>query len=459
MLTIALPQVAFPPIGRVTDESSVLTIRALFAEPLCEWENGAIRPAIFSAWAHDEAGLAWRFTIREGARFHDGVAVTAEHVLAAIEAVLGGVDSFGMPWSYARYLDGARYEALSRDVVGITTTAPLGDLPEILSEFHLIRADASGAPVIGTGRFRVVEHAPGRALLAAVDSTTQPSRVTLIAERDAEARHALLASGGADAALHMERMRAPLPPTPGIAWIRAVNTLSVMFYLDCGKGLFASPEARLAANLAVDRQRILDEALHGLGVLATTIVSPFHLGARKAALVPIPHDPERAKRLFAQAGATEPILLRTPTHMPERSPEITAMVAQDLERAGVPCRIETEHDRPEYARQIGRKRIADMAIFDSSPHSTYRVLSDKISSRVKGLWWQGHDDPELEPLIEQANRTLDDAARAAAYARCLRRLHENPPWLYLLHPVEAVGARDTLRGLSLDPRGILRIAT
>jgi len=454
MLTIVLPGVHFPPIGRVTDESAVLTIRDLFAEPLCEWENGTIRPALFAAWSHDEAGLAWRFAIRAGARWHDGSGVTAEDVLAAIAAVLGGVDSFGMPWSCARYLDGARYEALARDVVGITTRAPLGDLPEILSEFHLIRADASGAPILGTGRHRVIEHAPGRAVLARGEQ-----RVTLLAEPDAEARHALLAGGGADAALHMERMRAPLPPTPGIAWLRTVNTLSVMSYLRCDGGLFASPEARLAANLAVNRRRILDEALRGLGVLATTIVSPFHLGAREAALAPIPHDPERAKRLFERARAGGSILIRTPTRMPERSPEITAMVAHDLARAGVPCTIETEQDRPEYARQIGRKRIGDMAIFDSSPHSTYRVLSDKISARVKGLWWQGHDDPELEPLIEQANRTLDAAARAAAYAACLRRLQANPPWLYLLHPIEAAGVREGRRGLSLDARGILRVAT
>jgi peptide/nickel transport system substrate-binding protein len=457
MLTLALPQVAFPPIGRVTDESSVLTIRALFAEPLCEWEDGAIRPALFSRWSHDEAGLAWRFTIRDGARFHDGQRVTAEDVLATIEAVLAARDGFDMPGPQARYLQGARIVALAPDVLGITTPVPLADLPEILSEFHLIRADASGAPVIGTGRYRVVAQAPGRAELAAVDSAAQPARITLLAERDAEARHALLAGGGADAALHMERMKRPLPETPGIAWARAVNTLSVMFYLNGGSGLFASPAARLAANLAVDRARILADALHGLGVLAATIVSPVHLGAREAGLAPLPHDPERAKRLFGEAGAGAPILIRTPTHMPERSPEITAMVAHDLERAGVPCRIETETDRPEYARQVGRKRIGDMAIFDSSPHSTFRVLSDKISARVQGLWWQGHDDPQLEPMIEAANRTMDGAARAAAYARCLARLHANPPWLYLLHPVEAFGARAGLRGLSLDARGILRV--
>ena len=83
--------------------------------------------------------------------------------------------------------------------------------------------------------------------------------------------------------------------------------------------------------------------------------------------------------------------------------------------------------------------------------------SDKISSRVRGQWWQGHDDPILEPMIAAANRTMDDTARAAAYGRCLRQLRKNPPWLYLFHPVLRFAARKTVRGVSLDPIGMLRI--
>ena len=71
----------------------------------------------------------------------------------------------------------------------------------------------------------------------------------------------------------------------------AANTLSVMYYLECRRGAFAHPVARRAVNLAVDAQAIIDILFHGLGVPASTIVSPFHLGHREAALSPHPVRP------------------------------------------------------------------------------------------------------------------------------------------------------------------------
>ena len=99
-----------------------------------------------------------------------------------------------------------------------------------------------------------------------------------------------------------------------------------------------------------------------------------------------------------------------------------------------------------------------MAIFDSSPQSTYRVLNDKISSSTKAVWWQGYDDLETERLIVEANRAVDHDARDAAYARCLRHLHENPPWLYILHPTDVFAAQLDVPGLSIDHKGALIIS-
>jgi peptide/nickel transport system substrate-binding protein len=143
--------------------------------------------------------------------------------------------------------------------------------------------------------------------------------------------------------------------------------------------------------------------------------------------------------------------------MPERSPEISRFVAAALERIGFRVTIETEADRPEYARQVGRKRIGDLAIFDSSPHSTFRVLDDKISSAQRAVWWQGYHDDEVQALIAAANDALAPAARAAAYGACLRRLRQNPPWLYLVHPIALAAARRGAPPLALDAKGTLGI--
>jgi peptide/nickel transport system substrate-binding protein len=459
VLTLALERVEFLPLGRVTDDTSILTLRSLVFEPLCRWREGRIEPGLLAAWHHEPDGRAWQFALRPGATFHDGAPCTAEDVAETISAHLRGIDMFGMPWPYARYLAGARITPEGPGMLSISTPEPLADLPEILSEFFVMRAAPDGAMTLGTGPYRVLEHLPrAQALLGAVAPDRGPARIRLVAEPDPAARHRMVAEGAADAATNLERLPDPRAQQEGLRWGAAANTLSVMYYLDCRRGAFVHPDARRAVNLAVDVEAIIAEVFGGLGLPASTIVSPFHLGHREAGLHPHRHDPQAARALFDQAGAQGELLIRTPLHMPERAPQISERIAHDLARAGIAARIQTEADRPEYARQVGRGQIGDLAIFDSSPSSTFRVLNDKISSRVQGQWWQGFDDPVLEPMIEQANRTMDHDARAAAYARCLRRLHDNPPWLYLFHPVEMVAARPDAPPMVLDHRGVLSFA-
>ncbi|MGG5819157.1 ABC transporter substrate-binding protein [Falsiroseomonas sp. HW251] len=456
-LTLALERVEFLPFGRVTDDTSILTLRSLVFEPLCRWRDGVVGPGLLASWTVDPEGRDWHFRLRQGARFHDGARCTAEDVVATIGHHTAGLDMFGMPWPYARYLRGAVIEAAGTDLLRISTLAPLADLPEVLAEFFCARAAAGGDALLGTGPYRVEAHEPRvMADLRAVDPARRPARLVLRAIPSPEARHDAVLVGEADAATNLERMARAPRGADGLIWGEAANTLSVMYYLNCRRGLFASAEARLAANLAVDVDAIVNEVFHGLGVPAATIVSPFHLGFREAGVAPIPHDPDRAKALFAKAGGGE-VVLRTPLHMPERAPAISAMVARDLERAGLSVRVETEADRPDYARQCGRGEMGDLAIFDSSPNSSFRVLDDKISATTRGQWWQGYEDPALEPLIAAARRCVDDAARARAYGRCLARLRENPPWLYLFHPVELFAARPGVAGLSLDHRGVLSV--
>ena len=217
-----------------------------------------------------------------------------------------------------------------------------------------------------------------------------------------------------------------VPFDDALDWRRKANTLSVMCYLNCTTGLFASAEARRAVNHAVDVQAILDALFQGLGVPASTIVSPFHLG-HQTPIAPIAYDPGRALALQDRGRGPARRRAAHPRHMPERADAISAIVAEALGRVGIKARIDTQDDRPEYAREIGAKRMGDIAIFDSSPHSTFRILDDKISSATKAVWWQGFDDAETQQLIATANATLSDEPREQAYAACLRRLNANPP--------------------------------
>jgi peptide/nickel transport system substrate-binding protein len=456
MLRIAAQRALFTPPRQVTDDTSVLTLRNLVLEPLLRWEDGVIRPGLFSALRHEAGGRRWIFTIREGAVFHDGKTFVAADVLDFIEGVLASRDMFGMKWSYSRYLEHAQITALDARTVVVENPTSFADIQDIFSEFYPCRGDAAGNPVLGTGPWRVTDYVPDARV--SLRHIADPARtIDVVAIPRAEDRLAALRAGRADAAMNLERVQAPLPFDDALVWGRAVNTLACMFYLNCFSGVFANPAARLAANLAVDRAGVVADLFHGLGVLESSVASPLHLGMRAANLTPHPHDRDAAKRLLDGVAVEATLHLRTPEYLPEKALEISERVAHDLAAVGLPCRIEVQPDRPEYAREIGQKIIGDLAIFDSSPHSTYRVLNDKVSSASRGVWWQGYHDAEVERLVLAANHSVEDAAREAAYGAVLRRLHANPPWLYLFHPVEVFAARPGTPPLTLDGKGVLAV--
>ncbi|WP_431281930.1 ABC transporter substrate-binding protein [Humitalea sp. 24SJ18S-53] len=453
---IAVEKLRFLPARQVTDDPALLTLRSLVLEPLCLWRHGRAAPGLFARWQHHDEGRRWIFQIRDGAIFHDGTPCDADTILHFIAGIRDAIDTFGMASSYARYLAGCRITALSRRDVQVEAPAPFADILDLFAEFFISRETAEGLPLLGTGPYRVVDYAPERQVrLARVYATAGPAQVTLLAVPLAEDRLRALRDGAVDVAMNLERCEHRLAFDADLDWLRTVNTLSVTAFLNAASGPFARPEARLAVNHAVDGQAIVEEIFFGLGVPATTIVSPAHLGASAAALAPIPYDPEAARRLFDTADIRAPVLIRTPTTTPERAERISQALAEALSAVGVPARIEVQPDRPAYAREASRREIGDMAIFDSTPQSTYRILNDKISSAVRALWWQGHDDPALEALIQRANRTVGDTAREAAYGACLTRLHANPAWLYLFHPIAVAGMRDGCADLMLNARGVI----
>ncbi len=460
VITIAIEKVDILPPDRVTDNTSVLTLKNLMLEPLVGWDEGRATPGLFSHWTEQNGGRTWRFFIRPDAAFHDGKPCEPEDILAVIDGLLNSVDTFGMKWSYARYLARATLKPGADRSVIVENPEPFADILDIFSEFYVSRLDDEGRATLGTGPYRVAAHAAGQSVdleRVAPPAGEAPQRIRLLAVPAADERWRMLCDGAVDAAIHIDHLEHPPKGDERFLWGRRISPLSVMAYLNCTTGPFVSAAARLAANLAVDRQALVRDVFHGLAEPASTIVSPAHLGMRRERLAPIPYDPARARDLLAASGAGRAITLRTPTHMPERAPEISRFVAEALDAVGFSVTIETEHDRPEYARQIGRKQIGDVALFDSSPHSTYRVLDDKIASHVRAVWWQGYQNDAVDRLIAAANRAVAPEAREQAYAACLRLLQDDPPWLYLAHPVNLFAAKPGRARLALTAKGTLQI--
>ncbi|KXH34799.1 hypothetical protein CSAL01_00380 [Colletotrichum salicis] len=365
VLRLSLENVDFRLPIQVTDDNSVTALKSLVFEPLLRWQpHGRVKPGLFDRWQHSPDARVWHFHIRDDAYFHNNEPCKAKYVVAYIKALLDSRDYFGMRWSYSRYFAQTKFSAEDDRTVKVVNAEPFADIEGVFCKFWPSRIDKNGKPVLGTGPFRVVEFeregGNGRAVLQRLNPMRHdsPHTITATMESSAAGRLRLLREGEVDSALNLERVDDLnlLDFDSSLRWGRVTSTLSAIYYLNCTEGIFASPDARLAANLALDNDALVKEVYYGFAKSSATIVSPYHLGFPESKLQPISYDPDRARDLLKDFDKGTPLVLRTPVYMPEHAQKISKFVASSLQSIGFEVEIKVETNRPEYARWTGGSR-------------------------------------------------------------------------------------------------------
>jgi peptide/nickel transport system substrate-binding protein len=456
-IRIAQNQVNVLPLEQTTEDADLQTIQMLSSEPLVRWDQGRMLPGLADSWEISDNGRTWHFHLRENAKFADGSSCTVEDVLHTFELLRISSDPFHMPGPLAPYLQRLVEHPVGKYDLKLHSTEPNGDVADILSEVFIRKLDSNGQPTLGTGRYRIVEHQNGEyvRMEAREDApNVLYKEITFHGFKDPHARYAALKDGRVDLAVNLEQLGGNAESIR-FKWGKIGNTLTVPIFLNGFTAPFNQPEARLAINYAVDIHRIIREVWPGLAIPAATVVSPYHYGY-PGLLKPLPYNPTMAKELFYKVGAPTELVLRTPLYLPDCAPQVCEMVAQQLGEIGLRVKIDTVQDRFAYANEVGARHIGHMAIFDSTPHSTYRILREKVSSRVKWIWWQGVVDDQADALISAAHECYLPEARKKAYEKVLTYLNEAPVWLYLYHPINVYAYHEGVQGVEMNHAGLLR---
>jgi peptide/nickel transport system substrate-binding protein len=456
-LTVALPRLELVHPSYTADQPDLQTLLSVLYEPLLRWENGHVAPAALAGWNALDEGRRWELLLRDELRFTDGSACTAHDVRAAILTLRDADGPFGMGGVYAPYLREFEVAVTSPKRLTMTAEHPAVDYFDLFPAIYLSKPDPSGGIPLGTTSYRLEEYVPRHRMVVrwtGLDPRPEATSVIFIEVESADERLNLLEARGCDVATGLEESPKQRLADARISVKEVPTTLSVTMMLNGFAGFFVDPRARIALNHAIDVNELIDAVWPDRAIPARTVVSPYHYGF-PTGLERLAFDPDKALRLFEQADVHGPMRFRSPLETPDRAPEIGRNIIDQLGRLGVVAELDLEPNRPKYARDVSEKRIADGAIFDSSPLSTFRVLVEKVRSDRPGLWWQGVRDVEADHLIEAAHTGLTGPQRLAAYQSCLRRLALVPPWLYLFHPIKVVGLRRPGLPASLNHAGVL----
>ncbi|MFC1627915.1 ABC transporter substrate-binding protein [Gemmatimonadota bacterium] len=412
--------------------------------------DGQYQPALAESWAISEEGRMWTFTLRENVRFHNGDVLEADDVVATLERVLdpsiGG--SFGTQGVYLSYLEGAEISAEDDRTVVIVTREPMADLFDLLVAMPISPASELGRlpdEYVGSGPYRIREQTADRTTMEAHGDwwggTPAWQEIHWIAESDPDRRVEMLLAGDADVIADIGLGEKEVIEKEGSALTHEMASgLCIIFMCNALQGPCTDLRVRQALNYALDIDAIIREVKGGAATRLTGYLTPHHFGYDPGTPA-YPHNPDWARTLLADAGYADglELVLDIPSGMPDEAPDLARLMAEQYRQVGISVEIVVHYDRAAYSEMVREKRINDACCFDSSPRSTWRVLREKISSDLRGPWWEGYENLRVNELIREAETTFDDRERQGIYREIYELITDDAPWIFLYSPTRFWG--------------------
>ncbi len=451
-----------------TDASDELTVLHAVYDTLVKRKGQDFVPALAREWTVSDDACVWCFTLQTGVKFHDGTACDAAAVAASLLRMAREDKGYtlGAPAVWRQFLGGAKLEVLGPTQLRVILTEPMADLLDVLEQGFIVAPSAFSAldagdhsVQIGSGPYRIAEVTPDRIRATRVEGhfSDAPANatVTWMLEPDAAKRQAMLTEGTVQVA---NDLNFKTSCSLGTTRHEFLSPVAIIYLLNAATGPLADARVRRALSLAVQREAIVETVMGGAARPLHGFVSPNHFGAARSA-AGVEMDRKTARALLAEAGHGNGLTLEVdcPTRLPDEAERLTAAIAAQLAEVGVTLNVYAHPEREDYAHMVRRKEIHDLCVFDSSPMSTYRVLYEKIDSRVGGSWWQGYANPQIEALIDKGRVTTERATRAEIWRRAYALLQDDPAWLTLYNPLRVIGIAGDHPDFTMPADGVIDV--
>lgn len=198
-----------------------------------------------------------------------------------------------------------------------------------------------------------------------------------------------------------------------------------------------SVDVRTAFNLAVDRDRIIAQGLHGYANPVPAMTPPWCSGFPDGAR-PHPHDPEEARRLFDKGGWPRGRPVRIAAPAPFLG--IAQLIAADLRRAlDVAVEVATVPESLAGARTLVEKKL-DMS-WDLLVHGWFDLSSEAPPAAVHreffgldGAFRAGPPDAGFDALFDRMKVAIDADELVRTAAEIDRYCFDNALALFLCAP-------------------------
>ncbi len=427
----------------------------------------------------------WEFKLRPDVRFHNGAPLTADDVVFSIERVATIQNSPGAFTLYTRQITALEivdpltvrmrtrtvFPLMANQLVNVMIVSRAAAETATTADFN------SGRVAIGTGHYRLGSYTPGATVVVerndAYWGRKEPwQRVSFRLMTNDTSRVAALRAGDVDLidVVPTEDATA-LSRNPNLAVFSIPGARNIFLYLDLhrdvtpgvadaeGRALQANPlkdpRVRQALSMAINREAIVRTIMGGHAAVSGQLL-PAGMAGHEPALANPRYDPERARRLLAEAGYPGglTVVLAGPNDRYINDDRVLQAVAQMWTRVGVRTTLNIGPSATYFPRAGRDEYSIGMLGFGTSTGELDSPIQAVLASRDRDRGWGGfnrsnYSNPIVDRLLEQALATLDPSARERLLVQGMRQAMEDVAIIPLHHQVNIWAAR---RGLAYEAR-------
>lgn len=316
-------------------------------------EKLKIVPGLATRWEQSKDGMSWTFYLRTGVKFHDGTPFNAEAVKVFIERMIGP-EKPSRAGLYTPFVSSV--QVIDDATVKINLKAPFAFFLNNLahSASGIISPTALktygkdiSRRAVGTGPFKFVEWVHGDHLTMVRNDDYwggKPylDKIIVKTVKEDSARVMMLQSGDAHLIVRIPSEDIPRLEKDANIRLDSTETLRVLFIgINCTKKPYMDVRVRQALNYAVDKESIAKNIYQGRALPSDGMIAPLTTG-----YFPVkgyPYDPERAKKLLAEAGFPNGFKgkLWSPQGRYPKDFEMAQAIQQQLKKVGVDCTLDT----------------------------------------------------------------------------------------------------------------------
>ena len=443
-------------------------------DPLVAWEMdvadrpGKLVPGLASEWTVDPADpTKWRFTLRDGVKFHDGSSLDAASVVWNLDKVLdekaAHYDRRQAAQVKPRLPSVASYRVVDPKTVEITTKTVDSFFPYQMLWFLVSSPaqyeklgkdwDKFALQPSGTGPFkldRLVQRERAELVrnpdywdkkrLAKVD------RLVLVPMPDVLARTNALIAGQVDLIETPAPDTVPKLKAAGMKVVENVTPHVWNYHLSVAPGSpWTDVRLRKALNLAIDREGIV-QLLNGLAKPAVGQVDPASPWFGKPTFQ-IKYDPEAAKKLLAEAGYSTAKPLKATFAIAQggtgqmQSLPMNEFIQQNLKDVGIELDFKVMELEALYTRW--RKGAKDEMNGDVSSNNVAYVTSDPLYAIIRffhsnqaapvGVNWGTYASPVVDGYLDEAMKTFDVAKQDELLAKAHAQIVDDAVLVWVVH--------------------------